>query len=287
MLARDEDTDYDTPVERVADPKREELRDRIASRTAALQGKPNDPEESEGAELDGAAVPGSQPVEGDPTPSTGGCPAPRAGDPWMRRLHAVATERGMDHDALHDWAVEHFHVDSLKDLSTPQRATFMELVERMPLMDTSAPPVAGQDAPASEEGGVRSGAPLSESDAASGASIPPGSATPTASDSPPVTAPSAAPFTDPATLETYAAAVLGFDEPQPLKALTPADFDQVWDALGLSELSAYQEWYPKQGRTIRAVLMTAKQSPTARREAAKAAAKGKPDAETLREGLES
>ena len=63
----------------------------------------------------------------------------------MRRLHAVANERGMDHAELHDWAVDHFRVGSLSDLDTPQRATFMELVERMPVIS----PEAGTELPAS------------------------------------------------------------------------------------------------------------------------------------------
>lgn len=138
VLASDEEIDFDTPVERVPDPKRAALRDRIAQRSAAIRGDSTGA--SEGSTLDGAAdgtdTPvGSQPEgdgEGSPLPS-GGSPA-KAGDPWMRRLHAVAAERGMDHDALHDWAVEHFRVESLSDLTTPQRATFMELVERMDVM---------------------------------------------------------------------------------------------------------------------------------------------------------
>lgn len=148
MLGRDEEIDFDTPVERTADPKRDALRERIASRTAALRGEPTDPEESEGAVMDGAAVPGSQPAEASHGTSAGGSPA---GDPWMRRLHAVGTERGMDHDALHDWAVQHFRVQSLKDLSGPQRATFMELVERMPVIDTPAGDDARSVAPASAQ----------------------------------------------------------------------------------------------------------------------------------------
>lgn len=56
----------------------------------------------------------------------------------MRRLHAVGAERGMDHAALHDWAVDHFRVESLSDLTPPQRATFMDLVERMEVAPTPA-----------------------------------------------------------------------------------------------------------------------------------------------------
>lgn len=116
-----------------ADPEHEGLRERMAQRTAALRGESTG--EPEAVQHDGGAT-----SEGDDhaardtraarEPSDG---SPK-GDPWMRRLHAVAAERGMDHDALHDWAVEHFRVESLSDLTTPQRATFMELVERMDVM---------------------------------------------------------------------------------------------------------------------------------------------------------
>lgn len=129
VLARDEEIDFDTPVERVPDPKREALRDRITQRTAALRGQSSGESDANG--LAGAPDGGAEEA-GSPAPASGS-PAP-GGDPWMRRLHAVGAERGMDHDALHDWAVEHFRVASLSDLTTPQRVTFMELVERMDVM---------------------------------------------------------------------------------------------------------------------------------------------------------
>ncbi len=282
VLGRDEEIDFDTPVERVADPKRDELRDRIAQRTAAIRGESSG--ESEGSQVAGAGVPAGQPEEvvatARPTGlSSGGSPA-RAGDPWMRRLHAVASERGMDHDALHDWAVEHFGVDSLSDLSTPQRATFMELVERMPVIEQSEDRAHASDV---GEGSADGLSPDIET--------PPGSsgpaATPEAGGSPPAASPPAASFSDPASFEVYGAAVLGWEEPQPLKDWEPAEWDQVFASLGLSDPTAYQRWYTSLERPVRAALMTAHQSPTARREAAKAAAKGKPDAEALRMGLES
>jgi recombination protein RecT len=164
ILARDEEIDYDTPVERVADPKRDGLRDRIASRTAAIRGD-IDPGKSGGGEKPSASGPtvdpstvigehdagltgGAMPEEGTHKPPPA---APRAGDPWMRRLHAVGNERGMDHTALHDQAVEHFGVESLSDLTPPQRATFMELVERMEVMPSPEDATA-HATPAGEDG---------------------------------------------------------------------------------------------------------------------------------------
>ena len=124
MLARDEEIDYDTPVERVPDPKREALRDRISERTAGLRGD-RSTEESDGSSLDGA---------GRRRPAGGGWrlrPSPpaaprlaRAIRGW-RRLHAVGNERGYDHDALHEWADKLYKVDSLTDLTTKQRGEFM------------------------------------------------------------------------------------------------------------------------------------------------------------------
>lgn len=70
--------------------------------------------------------------------------APRA-DAWMRRLHAVGTERGLDHVALHDLAVATFGVESLNDLTTAQRTDLMTEVESRPLA-TEQPAPAPDDA---------------------------------------------------------------------------------------------------------------------------------------------
>jgi recombination protein RecT len=275
ILARDEEIDYDTPVERVADPKRDGLRDRIASRTAAIRGEST--EEPEASSLAGGAEPG----ETSPPPPA----APRKGDAWMRRLHAVAAERGMDHDVLHDWAVEHIGVESLSDLTPPQRATFMELVERMEVMppseDASAhatPAGEGGAAPALPTTPDSEGHETSDSatvQAADDEAVPPGTSS----------APAPAPFTDPAALEVYAAAVLGIDEPQPLDKLGPADFDQVFDALGIADVDAYTEWHKRQSRDVRAALMAAHQSPRHRKDQAHEAQTAKPDAEQLQAAL--
>jgi recombination protein RecT len=128
VLARDEEIDFDTPVERVADPKRSGLRDRIAQRTAAIRGEPIEPGESEASVPTGGAEPATAT---SPAAVAGGSPATRR-DPWMARLHALGNERGYDHDALHDWAGKTFGTDSLTDLTTSQRADFMEMVERLP-----------------------------------------------------------------------------------------------------------------------------------------------------------
>lgn len=114
ILAGDEAADFDTPVERVPDPKRAGLRDRISQRTAAIRGEPI-----------------HEPEQDSESPDAGGAPAsPRKGDPWMARIHAIGAERGYDHDDLHDWAVQHFGVTSITELTISQRADFTELVER-------------------------------------------------------------------------------------------------------------------------------------------------------------
>lgn len=94
-------------------------------------------------------------------------------------------------------------------------------------------------------------------------------------------------FTDPGTLETFAATVLGFDEPQPLKDLTPAEFEELWTVLSIPDLDAYEEWHKRQSREVRAALMAAKQSPRARRDAAKAVARAKLDGEQIRAALDT
>lgn len=122
--------------------------------------------------------------------------------------------------------------------------------------DTPVEQAVGPAAPATTQG--------------EGAASPPGGSSP-----------ASAPFTDPAALETYAAAVLGFEQPQPLKDLTPADFEQVWGSLGLADLAAYQEWYPRQERAVRQALMAAKQSPRHRADAVRV----EPQQESLAEAL--
>lgn len=122
VLAKDEEIDFDTPVERVPDPKRDGLRDRISQRTAALRGEPD--EQPEQGERDQAEMGGATPVD---APAT--TPAPAK---WMAHLHALGAERGYDHDALSEWAQRTFSVGSIKDLTTSQRADFMEMVDRLP-----------------------------------------------------------------------------------------------------------------------------------------------------------
>jgi recombination protein RecT len=136
ILAGDEAADFDTPVERASDPKRSGLRDRISQRTAAIRGEPDPGESDASIPPAGGAV--ADEVSGE-TPAAGSLDSKRKGDPWMARIHAIGAERGMDHDALHDWVVEHFQVQSLADLTIPQRADFMELVERMPLIGEEVP----------------------------------------------------------------------------------------------------------------------------------------------------
>lgn len=113
------------------------------------------------------------------------------------------------------------------------------------------------------------------------------------SGSSPMSSSPVASFTDPSSLETYAAAVLGFDEHQPLKALSVADFEEVWQSLGVLEIEAYSRWYNALERPIRQALMAASQSPRHRKDAAKGMTTSKPsgrqprpDAETLRMGLD-
>lgn len=130
MLARDEEIDFDTPVERVPDPKRDALRDRISQRTAALRGESSGESEASDSPPSDAdrATPAEAPSAG--FPSAGG--SPRRGDPWMARLHAVGAERGLEHEALSEWAQRIFSVKSLTELDPKQRGQFMARVEALP-----------------------------------------------------------------------------------------------------------------------------------------------------------
>ena len=62
------------------------------------------------------------------------------GDAWMRRIHAMGRERGLDHAAIHQMAVEQFDVESLTDLDPLQRGKLRAALEAIPqVADPSAP----------------------------------------------------------------------------------------------------------------------------------------------------
>ena len=224
VLARDEEIDYDTPVERVADPKRDDLRDRIAARTAALRG-----ESTEESEAGGPSASGATPAAASSQGAPAGGSSARGGDPWMRRLHAVASERGMDHAGLHDWSVEHFGVDSLSDLTIHQRATFMELVERMEVMPPSAPREADDGAVEGSDSTAPSDTPEPELSHA------PVTATPAAASSPPGGAPSAAPTDE----QILAAAGDGAE------IILPEPGTDAYKTLSAPEKAAARAWHQK------------------------------------------
>lgn len=64
--------------------------------------------------------------------------AQRQGDPWMRMIHAVGAERGLDHDAIHQLAADKLGVDSLNDLSIFQRAGLEEILRTTEAEATAA-----------------------------------------------------------------------------------------------------------------------------------------------------
>ena len=112
-----------------------------------------------------------------------------------------------------------------------------------------------------------------------------------ASDSPPLAEqPALQPGSyTPEALRTLAAAVLELDatEGWTLDSLDAIDWGRVWDALKIADPDAYQSWWDRQPREIRQLLMTAKQSPKSRRDAAQRPQDARPDAETLRMGLQA
>lgn len=102
-------------------------REAVASRVAALP-EPNETATYQGTEVEVDDIPFEQ-------------AARRQGDPWMRKVHAVGAERGLDHDAIHQLTVDKLGVSSLNDLTPYQRAELMQLLEGT---EPSQPGTAGR-----------------------------------------------------------------------------------------------------------------------------------------------
>lgn len=61
-------------------------------------------------------------------------------DDQRRAIHACGAQRGQDHDAIHQIAIERFGVRSMKDLTQAQAKDLYSVVEAMPLL----PPVESE-----------------------------------------------------------------------------------------------------------------------------------------------
>jgi recombination protein RecT len=280
-LAAEDDISYDdAPVMRVAPPPRDRRAAIAARRQAALPGP--------AADRAGAAEAAEQPVAANtpqPSPSSqdtvldvddipfdqGPASDGQAGDPWMRRLHAVGTERGLDHDALHAMAVRKHGVASLTDLSTVQRGQLMnevEDIEPSPASDASPPSdpaaieqAAEPGAPVAAEGEAVSPAdPASQVEpdlASSEVPVNPGPSAPSAA------APSVGTPLSVAAFQVFAAAVLGIEttEEWELGELSQAELDVVINTMDIEDYDAY---WRRLARPLRAVLMDRGQSPRQR-----------------------
>ena len=282
-----------------------QTRQRIAQRTAAMRGEVIDSGESDAGVPEGGAEPVAASSEGV---TAGGSPvysgevldvddipfdepAGGKGDPWMRRIHAVGAERGLTHDDLHDRAAEWFGVDSMSVLDVSERAEMLDRIEAIEHAEQGNPDQgedtssgasdspspapqsqagAGQDGssdrPAPMTTPVQEGGPSSDDEAPGPATAPAEkvSVPPAAS-----TQPAPAQITDPDTLRTFAAGVLGLklDDVWGLGDLDAFDWDSVLGELGLSDHEAYTAWYNAQKRPLRQALMAAGQSPRKRKDA--------------------
>lgn len=207
--------------------------------TEASANTPDSPPSTQDTVLDLDEVPGGF--------SSGPASSESAGDPWLRRLHAMGSERGLDHDALHDLAVEKMGVGSLTELSIVARAQFMNMVEDMEQVAVvSSPP---GDAVTAGEAGVTSGLPQ---------------ATPAASSV-------GLPLSKDA-FQVWAAAALGIETTGEwsLEDLNQAEADRAIELLGFGEVE-YGDWYARCQRPLRAWLMDRHESPRQRRDRAAAA----------------
>lgn len=285
VIERDDEREFEpgAVVARVsADDRAAGARSRIQQRTAAMRGEQIEQGESEAVSDDGA-VPGRQPSHNGGSPveepvyegeylDVDDIPFEDAAgdksDPWMRRIHAIGAERGLDHDALHEIAAERFGVDSMAALDVSERAEMLDHVESL---DTPDPSASGQVETSEARADVTTAAtpdsegtigfaesPISDTATVAAESAP----SPGASTQPPPA------ITDPDTLRTFAATVLGLklDDVWGLGDLDPYDWDRVWAALKLDAVDAYEAWYSGLKRPIRQALMAAKQSPRGRKD---------------------
>lgn len=80
---------------------------------------------------DGAAATGPRQAEGKPVTET-----------MMKRLHALAREKGVTHDQMRDWAGTHLGIESLTELTMPGAAEMEKSLRELP----DAPKEAKADA---------------------------------------------------------------------------------------------------------------------------------------------
>lgn len=322
-LSAEDDISYDdAPVMRVAAPPKDRRAAIAARRQAALPGpapdqagapeaateaanRPEPPPSNEqvGASEEAASPPGGN--DPKPPPSTqdtvldvdyipfdqGPVSGESAGDPWMKRLHAVGSERGLDHDAIHALAVAKYGVESLTGLTTIQRAQLMvevEDIEPAGTPDESAGKAgsdpSGEGSPSTEQVTVVSSPPgdsvtAGEAGVTSGLlqdeSVEPGrSESATASGDRPVEpappAPSVGtPLGIPA-FSVFAAAVLNIDTTAgwDLSELNTEELEHVVTTMAVDD---YDRWFKACSRELRAVLRNQQMSPRQRADRAIAA----------------
>jgi len=74
--------------------------------------------------------------------------AQRVTDAQMKALHALAKQKGQTHEAVHAWAVGHFGIDSLGNLTRAQHRELMDSLNALPDVAAEPPP----ESPARSEG---------------------------------------------------------------------------------------------------------------------------------------
>lgn len=114
----------------------------------------------------------NRPMLGDERPAA---PAPTGRDPWMAAIHAIGDERGMDHDAIHDFAATLFPWDdfSLTNLQPPERAMLRRALEAIPKREQGETAESHPEAQASVTPATPSSAPPTDTQPAAASGEPP------------------------------------------------------------------------------------------------------------------
>jgi len=228
---------------------------------------------------------------------------PVSGDLWLRRLHAVGAERGLDHTALHELAVGRFGVDSLTALSVVQRGQLLAHVEAIEppsdsdthLSDPAAteqvvePGARAKTAEGGDAGVTSSVSPIdspvatpeqawsetspamtvSPPAAAIESSVEPDLASSEVPENTGPSAPPAAPSVGtPLSIQAfsiYAAAALGITDivGWELAELNTPELEHVVSAMAVED---YDAWFKAASRELRAVLRNGQMSPRQRRD---------------------
>jgi hypothetical protein len=91
----------------------------------------------------------------------GGAKGRKASEAQMKRLHALAKDKGKSHQDLRDWAGVHLGIESLTELTTSGARELSEALEALPNVEAGEAEPGAADTPDASPGDTPSGPPAS------------------------------------------------------------------------------------------------------------------------------